>query len=353
MLGTVKYLAPEQVRGDPVDGRTDVYALGVVLFECLCARPPFTGDNPAATALARLQHAPPRPSHLRPTIPRRLDQVDPAVPGDRSGGAVPVAPPNCGPRCSNPRCSPIDDDLTVIEAAPAVDRFVDVGRSHGSPRSRHRRGRRRAGDARAVAPAGAGHRAAWSPRSWWPSCCSTTPISAAGCSARPRTATRRGASTSGSTSSTPHVSALASFDPDGSWYAGRERRGAAAGHRRPAHHRLEERVVQRPTLRQPQAGGRPDPHARRGDEGRRAGRHLADPGLGGLRLRVRRPVSRPTTLDGWGNPVDQRRSIAGTPRSTSTATPLATCSSGSPIWATALRSCAPRSTSSPSRAERA
>jgi serine/threonine-protein kinase len=75
MLGTVKYLAPEQVRGEPVDGRADVYALGVVLFECLCARTPFSGDNPAATALARLHQPVPRPSHLRPTIPRGLDQV--------------------------------------------------------------------------------------------------------------------------------------------------------------------------------------------------------------------------------------------------------------------------------------
>jgi serine/threonine-protein kinase len=75
MLGTVKYLAPEQVKGDPVDGRADLYALGVVLFECLCARTPFNGDTPAATALARLHQPVPRPSHLRPTIPRGLDQV--------------------------------------------------------------------------------------------------------------------------------------------------------------------------------------------------------------------------------------------------------------------------------------
>ncbi len=46
MLGTVKYLAPEQVRSEPVDGRTDIYSLGVVLFECACARPRSAATTP-------------------------------------------------------------------------------------------------------------------------------------------------------------------------------------------------------------------------------------------------------------------------------------------------------------------
>lgn len=75
MLGTVKYLAPEQVRGERLDGRADLYALGVVLYESLCARPPFSGDTPAATALARLHQVPPRPRQLRTTVPRGLDAV--------------------------------------------------------------------------------------------------------------------------------------------------------------------------------------------------------------------------------------------------------------------------------------
>jgi len=75
MLGTVKYLAPEQVRGERLDGRADIYALGVVLYEALCARPPFEGDTPAATALARLHQVPPRPRQLRATVPAALDDV--------------------------------------------------------------------------------------------------------------------------------------------------------------------------------------------------------------------------------------------------------------------------------------
>jgi serine/threonine protein kinase len=75
MIGTVKYLAPEQVRGERLDGRADLYALGVVLYEALCARAPFSGDTPAATALARLHRLPPRPRQLRTTVPRGLDSI--------------------------------------------------------------------------------------------------------------------------------------------------------------------------------------------------------------------------------------------------------------------------------------
>jgi serine/threonine protein kinase len=75
MLGTVKYLAPEQVRGERLDGRADIYALGVVLYEALCARPPFRGDTPAAIALARLHQLPPRPRQLRATVPAALDDI--------------------------------------------------------------------------------------------------------------------------------------------------------------------------------------------------------------------------------------------------------------------------------------
>lgn len=75
LLGTVKYLAPEQVEGRPVDARTDVYALGVVLYEAVCGQPPFLGDNATATALARLHRDPPAPSRLRAGIPAALEHV--------------------------------------------------------------------------------------------------------------------------------------------------------------------------------------------------------------------------------------------------------------------------------------
>ncbi|HYI62200.1 MAG TPA: protein kinase [Acidimicrobiales bacterium] len=75
MLGTAKYLAPEQVEGTRVDGRADVYALGVVLFEMVCGRVPFHADTEAGTALARLHHDPPAPRSLRPDLEPSYEQV--------------------------------------------------------------------------------------------------------------------------------------------------------------------------------------------------------------------------------------------------------------------------------------
>jgi hypothetical protein len=75
MVGTAKYVAPEQVEGGPVDPRTDLYSLGVVLYEMLCGRPPFAEETDAATALARLQRDPLRPRQVRPSVPKSLEDV--------------------------------------------------------------------------------------------------------------------------------------------------------------------------------------------------------------------------------------------------------------------------------------
>lgn len=68
MMGTAKYLSPEQVRGRKLDGRADLYSLGLVLYECLAGRVPFVGTSDADTALARLQRDPTDLARLRPTL---------------------------------------------------------------------------------------------------------------------------------------------------------------------------------------------------------------------------------------------------------------------------------------------
>lgn len=72
MMGTAKYLSPEQVEGQPASTRADLYSLGVVLYECLAGRAPFQAESDAATALARLRADPIPLRTLRPGIPSRL-----------------------------------------------------------------------------------------------------------------------------------------------------------------------------------------------------------------------------------------------------------------------------------------
>jgi len=72
MMGTAKYLSPEQVRGRPLDGRADIYSLGLVLYECLAGRVPFIGDSDVDTALARVQRDPKNLLQIRPNLPPAL-----------------------------------------------------------------------------------------------------------------------------------------------------------------------------------------------------------------------------------------------------------------------------------------
>ncbi len=73
VTGTVQYLAPEQLRGEPADPRTDLYALGIVAFELLTGRLPFTGETPMAIAYKHLHDRVPAPSTKNPAVPASLD----------------------------------------------------------------------------------------------------------------------------------------------------------------------------------------------------------------------------------------------------------------------------------------
>jgi tetratricopeptide (TPR) repeat protein/TolB-like protein len=74
-LGTAAYMSPEQARGDPVDGRTDIWSLGVMMYEMLTGRRPFESDYEQALVYAILNEDPPPPRSLRPDIPVPLEQV--------------------------------------------------------------------------------------------------------------------------------------------------------------------------------------------------------------------------------------------------------------------------------------
>ena len=75
IVGTAQYLSPEQARGAPVDPRSDLYSLGIVLYEMLTGRVPFTGDTPVEIAMKHLSQVPEPPSKLRPEVPHDLDAV--------------------------------------------------------------------------------------------------------------------------------------------------------------------------------------------------------------------------------------------------------------------------------------
>jgi WD40 repeat protein/tRNA A-37 threonylcarbamoyl transferase component Bud32 len=75
LIGTIDYVAPEQIAGEAIDGRADVYSLGCVLYECLVGEPPFRDDSDISVVFAHLEAEPPEPSAHRPELPRALDAV--------------------------------------------------------------------------------------------------------------------------------------------------------------------------------------------------------------------------------------------------------------------------------------
>jgi serine/threonine-protein kinase len=128
IMGTAQYLSPEQAQGQRVGAQSDLYSIGVVMFEMLTGRVPFTGESAVSIALKHVSEEPPSLRQLRPDVHPRLEQAvgrallkDPAqryasadefiaaleqaraaiVSGDNSGGTstfVPVAPPERDPR---------------------------------------------------------------------------------------------------------------------------------------------------------------------------------------------------------------------------------------------------------------
>jgi serine/threonine protein kinase/beta-lactam-binding protein with PASTA domain len=75
IMGTAQYLSPEQARGAPVTAASDLYSAGVVLYEMLTGKVPFTGDSAIEIAMKHVNELPKPPSSLRPEIPPELDQI--------------------------------------------------------------------------------------------------------------------------------------------------------------------------------------------------------------------------------------------------------------------------------------
>lgn len=74
-IGSVHYISPEQARGDFTDGRSDIYSVGIMLYEMTTGRVPFQSDSAVSVAIMQLQNEPERPSVINPDIPRGLEEI--------------------------------------------------------------------------------------------------------------------------------------------------------------------------------------------------------------------------------------------------------------------------------------
>jgi Tol biopolymer transport system component/serine/threonine protein kinase len=145
IMGTLDYISPEQIRGESIDGRADVYALGCVIYQTLTGHVPFAKDEDVAVIYAHLNDPPPRATAASPDLPEALDAVvATALAKDRD-----LRYPTCGALVSDTRHALGD----AAQAPPGVTSTVAPP---PQARPRRRRGRIAVGVAALLAAAGVG-----------------------------------------------------------------------------------------------------------------------------------------------------------------------------------------------------
>ena len=95
-LGTPRYMSPEQVEGKPTDGRSDLYAYGLILYEMVTGDVPFTGESTLEVMYQRIQEKPKNPKLVNPSIPSWLVQHHHALPREGSRRSLPKRVRNSG-----------------------------------------------------------------------------------------------------------------------------------------------------------------------------------------------------------------------------------------------------------------
>src|SRR5215218_10399781 len=131
LVGTVAYVAPEQIRGDPIDGRADQYALAGLLFECLTGTAPFDGRSDVAVIFAHLEEPVPPASGRDPSLPAAIDGVLARGWPRTRASASPHAPSWCALRAPRSECTTPPRGRAGCDAS-----FRPRSRSSRSPRRR-------------------------------------------------------------------------------------------------------------------------------------------------------------------------------------------------------------------------
>ena len=126
VLGTCDYISPEQAQGRRVDEQTDVYSLGIVLYELLTGEVPFAGDNFVAVAMQHINSPPPPVSLKRPEVPRRVEQAVERALAKNPAGRF----PSMAAFCAELEACLADLRTSETTGATGVLRVVKADRSH-------------------------------------------------------------------------------------------------------------------------------------------------------------------------------------------------------------------------------
>lgn len=159
VMGSVHYFSPEQARGAKVDNRSDIYSLGIVLFEMLTGRLPFDADNPVSVALMQVQSQMPRPSEfiksLDPSVDALVLKMTEKDPDDRYKDVFDLIKDikdyTMGAKTFSVNRSYDDDDRTIV--TPAMNRRPNRNHSNNMDAKRPNRPKKVVKKKKSVAPA--------------------------------------------------------------------------------------------------------------------------------------------------------------------------------------------------------